>query len=884
MKYTLLIALSTSLLTNINGQSNKRLPWCTVGNSSGQSRAFQQNGDIITPNSTSIFPANATIVIPVIFHVVYNVNNAAAENISNSRIQETLAAINADFTNMNLDGANVPNVWQPLRANVGYQLRLACIDPAGNTLPEQGVVRVSTSHGEFQPDWSNGGAYFEPMISAQGGHDAWPTNTYLNIWICNIANDGGFSALPGLRFNNYIVNGTTYPGTLLDGIALDYTTIGNPSSSAMFSKGRVGSHELGHWLGLWHTFQQPCTGIGDEVSDTPPQQNDASVYFPTSCPPLPYPVQTDPCTTNPNGIMYMNQMDYMPDECRIFFTTGQRTRARNYFKDPVQGGFPESRFPFVQNYFSFKNCPVGNVVPVNHIITINMNNPACMPVTYQVNGPVTILQQKPLQLVLQVTCGTSGSVDITASTSCYLADLCSFTFTDPSCEAWPKVYECGSKEIPSLHKGSSGNIFLGIYSSNILNNQNHTGVLPGTTSGKFLLQYNGGVTSWVNTNMFDVHAVFPYNNGNLRAQTNTSYPNYDCINGATGLPCTPPASYFPNSEVMLAESSAGNFISNTLTVDGINVYSPTGLPTSITGWPSFSFFNQTTNRLYIYVARFPGNFFHYYYEVYDLNGGILNLVSSHIDPSFDNPHIHVDNQDNVYDIYSGVLYIYNHFNNSVIPAVITGLNNSNLKAIGWIARRYTDNQFLLYNQGDQKLYLINTQTMTAKSISTTNLNAQGTSSGGRIENYAIDGDNLYLTGSLYNQTTATIGAQQINAIGGSQLNYNSTFLTKVSISGDLSKASYEGKTIEEKSNIPFTIRLFPNPVTNTFRIMISEKEKSNESIYFVSVFDPMKNKVLKIDQYKPGNSIYVSSIKTGVYYIEIMNKKGEKAGAIFTKL
>jgi len=81
------------------------------------------------------------------------------------------------------------------------------------------------------------------------------------------------------------------------------------------SQPRVGvtiPHEVGHWLGLYHTFQGGCTGMGDFVSDTPPEQTGSRGCNLTR----------DTCTSE--GLdPVTNIMDYSNDCCRTFFTNGQ---------------------------------------------------------------------------------------------------------------------------------------------------------------------------------------------------------------------------------------------------------------------------------------------------------------------------------------------------------------------------------------------------------------------------------------------------------------------------------------------------------------------------------------------------------------------------------
>jgi hypothetical protein len=257
-----------------------------------ENRALQYESGQRTSARTDV------ITLPVVVHVVHN-PNFPEQNISDEQIHSQITVLNQDFRAANPDVVKVPQVWKPLVLDARIEFQLATQDPNGE--PTSGIIRTETDQTSFT--WDDA-----VKAKATGGADAWPSDQYLNLWVCQLGGGLlGYAQFPGGP-----------PQT--DGVVILHSAFGTLGTAAPpFDGGRTATHEIGHWLDLYHIWGDDgdaCTS-DDKVADTPNQAG-SNMGVPT------FPRVT--CDNGPNGDMFVNYMDYTDDVSMFMFTKGQGAR------------------------------------------------------------------------------------------------------------------------------------------------------------------------------------------------------------------------------------------------------------------------------------------------------------------------------------------------------------------------------------------------------------------------------------------------------------------------------------------------------------------------------------------------------------------------------
>jgi hypothetical protein len=237
-----------------------------------------------------------TATICCVVHVVFN---SPEQNISDDQIFSQFKVLNLCYRNLDPDARHVAPAFATLTADAKIEFQLAKRDPNGKRTT--GITRTKTDKPGFTDDGS-------VKYTGSGGVDAWPSDKYFNIWVCNLG--GG------------LLGYAQFPGgpRPTDGVVINYSAFGTIGTAVPpYNGGKTAVHEIGHCMNLLHIWGDDdggCNG-SDNVADTPNQasQNYGTPAFPHIS-----------CENAPNGDMFMNYMDYTDDVSMYMFTVGQVKR------------------------------------------------------------------------------------------------------------------------------------------------------------------------------------------------------------------------------------------------------------------------------------------------------------------------------------------------------------------------------------------------------------------------------------------------------------------------------------------------------------------------------------------------------------------------------
>jgi hypothetical protein len=217
-------------------------------------------------------------------------SSAGEGSITDARVRGQIAVLNEDFRALAGTNGGAGN-------DARIEFFLATEDPSGNATT--GITRT------VDDAWFNDSGNYSASL-------AWDTSRYLNIYT-NTAS-GVLGYVPSLPQGGIV-------GSSSDRVVVLHSAFGrNAPIGPPFDLGRTATHEVGHYLGLYHTFDfgcgtSSCYATGDRICDTNPE---ASPVF--GCP-----AASVSCGTSDP---FHNYMDYSDDACYTEFTPEQVNRMR----------------------------------------------------------------------------------------------------------------------------------------------------------------------------------------------------------------------------------------------------------------------------------------------------------------------------------------------------------------------------------------------------------------------------------------------------------------------------------------------------------------------------------------------------------------------------
>ncbi|MFT6020285.1 MAG: gliding motility-associated-like protein [Flavobacteriales bacterium] len=274
-------------------------------------KSLQKELDLLEKNWTQLYEQKESnrnrnslmVTLPVVVHVIHN---NGPENIADAEILESFDFLNNAFANENPYDTNTG-------VNTTIQFCLAQENPIGN--PTTGINHVVSTLTDVTIET-------EDLLMKDVSR--WDPTRYINIWVVKEI----CSTAAGCGVAGYAYFPSSH-GDPEDGLVVESKWLGGTPGDAS-----VLAHEMGHYLGLYHTFQggcgnNDCLVDGDRVCDTPPDQS-------TVGPPCNIDVNScstdvnlsdlnNPFTTDQND-MFWNYMDYGEWDCYSAFTQGQADR------------------------------------------------------------------------------------------------------------------------------------------------------------------------------------------------------------------------------------------------------------------------------------------------------------------------------------------------------------------------------------------------------------------------------------------------------------------------------------------------------------------------------------------------------------------------------
>lgn len=252
-------------------------------------------------------------VVPVVVHIVHN---GGAENIPDAQVVAAIEHLNQAFA--------AEGYYAGLGATVNTQIQFCMAERTPEGQATTGITRTQSPLTDMVK---------ETHDIAVKDLSRWEPTHYVNIWV--VGEISSQSSGPGVTGYAYL---PTAHGLPQDGMVCEARYFGvSPEKDAVLI------HEMGHYFGLYHTFQggcgnNDCTINGDRICDTPPDVATHTVCEYNSC-------TTDVASGSPFASdvndFTGDFMDYSPFACYHFYTADQALRMQ-YVVENVRASLLES--------------------------------------------------------------------------------------------------------------------------------------------------------------------------------------------------------------------------------------------------------------------------------------------------------------------------------------------------------------------------------------------------------------------------------------------------------------------------------------------------------------------------------------------------------------